>query len=646
MKVSLNVLNHLGLSLYSNVAAVLSETVANSWDADAKNVHITVDVRNDKIVVEDDGDGMTLDDINNRYLLVGYRKRDGKSTATTVLGRSPMGRKGIGKLSLFSIAKHVEVHTKKSGKALAFALDLDDITKAIENDGGNYHPTAIKATFRKSKGTKIVLSRLKGSVIRTAPSLRRKLARRFGIIGSAFDFSVTIDGTPVTATDRDYYHKIEYLWYYGDDSAWVVKEAKNAKATFKRSPDLGDGRRVTGWIASVKEVGQMKDDYGENLNRIIVMSRGKLAQQDILETFGQGGLYAKYLFGEINADFLDEDGLEDIATSNRQELLEDDERFVRLLAFVKDEVSNIKNEWNRLRAASGEERARELPAIATWLDTLDPSTRKAAQKFLGKINQVPIENEESKNLLFAHSVLAFETYRIRKELDKLDSIAIDDLPALKMLFGRLDDIEATLYYQITKERLDVIRLLQKTVDDNALERVVQSILFNHLWLLDPSWDRATETTYMEERVGKVLDTIDAKLSKSEKLARLDIRYKHVSGKHVIIELKRPEISITTTKILDQVGKYRKALKQLFEQAGDKSPLEFIVLLGKEPSDWQNYGDEAANLLEAVDARIVYYTRLLNDANNSYLDYIERSQKAGRVFELIRQIDPSYFSISD
>jgi hypothetical protein len=35
MTVDLNVLEHLGINLYSNIAAVLTEAVANAWDADA-----------------------------------------------------------------------------------------------------------------------------------------------------------------------------------------------------------------------------------------------------------------------------------------------------------------------------------------------------------------------------------------------------------------------------------------------------------------------------------------------------------------------------------------------------------------------------------------------------------------------------------
>lgn len=57
MSLSLNVLNHLGINLYSNVPAVLSEIVANSWDADAENV--TIAISSDEIIIEDNGCGMT-----------------------------------------------------------------------------------------------------------------------------------------------------------------------------------------------------------------------------------------------------------------------------------------------------------------------------------------------------------------------------------------------------------------------------------------------------------------------------------------------------------------------------------------------------------------------------------------------------------
>ncbi len=43
MTISLNALEHLGITPDSNIPAVLSEIVANAWDADAKKVIVTID---------------------------------------------------------------------------------------------------------------------------------------------------------------------------------------------------------------------------------------------------------------------------------------------------------------------------------------------------------------------------------------------------------------------------------------------------------------------------------------------------------------------------------------------------------------------------------------------------------------------------
>ncbi|MFL6149654.1 MAG: ATP-binding protein, partial [Pseudonocardiaceae bacterium] len=75
MTLSLNVLNHLGINLYSNVPAVISEVVANAYDADAETVRIIVDDTVKSITIIDDGCGMTAKDVNDRFLHVGYQRR-------------------------------------------------------------------------------------------------------------------------------------------------------------------------------------------------------------------------------------------------------------------------------------------------------------------------------------------------------------------------------------------------------------------------------------------------------------------------------------------------------------------------------------------------------------------------------------------
>src|SRR5437588_9572340 len=93
LTVDLQVLKHLGIGLYSNMPAVVSEMVANAYDADAKKVE--VNVKDDEIVIKDDGLGMNETDANSKFLTVGYDKR-AHETITPRFARRPMGRKGIG----------------------------------------------------------------------------------------------------------------------------------------------------------------------------------------------------------------------------------------------------------------------------------------------------------------------------------------------------------------------------------------------------------------------------------------------------------------------------------------------------------------------------------------------------------------------
>ena len=167
MTINLNVLNHLGINLYSNIPAVLSEVVANSWDADATSVDI--DIGKEQITIKDNGHGMTLDDINDKYLKIGYERREDKlsvkredgSEVTPHFNRDVMGRKGIGKLSLFSIAETVTVETLKDGSRNGFVMSTDEIKNHIKNDIPDpYEPTPMPESEMKldSKGTRIILT--------------------------------------------------------------------------------------------------------------------------------------------------------------------------------------------------------------------------------------------------------------------------------------------------------------------------------------------------------------------------------------------------------------------------------------------------------------------------------------------------------
>ena len=644
MRLNLNVLNHLGLNLYSNVPAVLAEAVANSWDADARHVSITIDHDGNRIELNDDGTGMDERDINDKYLTVGYERRLNDGSQTAELRRPVMGRKGIGKLSLFSIAETIEVHTAKNGRRHGFRMLLSKIRDSITADADTYEPEQVPAEevqVHGDRGTRIVLTDLKRRLTHTEAALRKRLARRFSIIGDEHQFEVSVNDESISVSDRDYFHKLQYLWVYGADGIQYLEMARNAVKTTERSGHIeSTNNEVWGWIGTVEKVGSLSDE-GDNLNKITILMRGKLAQEDILEDFGEGGIYSKYIIGEINADFLDSDEKADIATSSRQRIREDESRYQVLKEFIRGELKEIQNQWSGYRNKGGLDRAREIPAIKNWYKELPPDPRKAAKRLFGKINQLPIEDNRDRRNIIKNSVLAFESLRYKQNLQVLDRISADNLAAMATFFADYDDIEATLYHQIVQERLAVIHALNERVEESAREHVIRKYLFTHLWLLDPSWERATETPYMERQVTTEFGKIDAGLSDEERRGRVDIKYKLTSGKHVIVELKRASVIINSIELIRQVNKYRTALQKLLVKTGHPNHhMEIVCVVGREPTDWSelNGRQTSDQLLGSINARVVMYQQLIENAERAYRDFIQKHRKAGRVYQLIREIE--------
>lgn len=648
MTLSLSVLNHLGISLYSNVPAVLSEVVANAWDADAEHVSIDIDPNDDRIIILDDGHGMSVDDANQRYLCVGYERRKAPDRARTPrFRRSVMGRKGIGKLSLFSIARTVEVHSVKGSERHGFRMDLDAIQKAIqENQESDYNPQPVDAEeITLSKGTKIVLTDMKLRLHRSGEALKKRLARRFSVIGRSHKFEIALNDDPIRIEDRGYHDKLQYIWTFGESGQETKEAARKLQHAEVRSNEIaatdGNNFQIDGWIGTVEVSGQLKDSYtNESINKIVLMVRGKLAQEDILEEFAEGGLYTKYIIGEIHADFLDLDDEEDIATTSRESIIEENPRYQALKSKLQDELRFIQNEWTKLRNQKGREDALKIPQIKEWEAQLNSDHRKVANNLFGRINRLPIDDLTEKRQLFVSGILAFESLKLRNLLHRLDKVSADNLNILEEVFIQLDDLEASAYYQIVRDRLEVIRKLSDLVDDDAKERAFQEHLFKHLWLLDPSWERATHTEHMERRIYTALGAVFKSLPKEQQRMRVDIHYTTTAGKHVIIELKKASRSLDSMELQGQIRRYFKSVQKVLQANGkENDPFEFVCVVGKRPQDWDTSDMEqrSRDNLEDWNARVVMYDELIENALEAYQDYVDRADQAGRVYHLIKSI---------
>lgn len=643
LTIDLNSLNHLGIGLYSNIPAVVSEVVANSWDADASRVDIAIDRAAGVIRIKDDGWGMTQEEINEKYLKVGYNKR-GKEPAVTPKRRHVMGRKGIGKLALFSIAETIEVQSSKRNPSTGTVqkrgcvLRARDIKAAIKAGRSTYHPKALRpAMVTVAKGTLIVLRGLYKSIDTTERFLRRRLARRFSVIGSEYGFSVSVNGKPISVEDRDYFPKIEYVWTIGKGSEKYADYCENArrKNHISGTVNRAKGYEVTGWVGTFDE--QKSIEAGNN--SVVILAWGKLIHEDILKDIKEGGIFTKYLIGEIRADFLDFDAQSDIATTDRQSLKETDPRFIALRTFVQGEVLRvIQNNWRNWRNEEAEKKALENPKIKAWFEQLTPDNKKYARILFGKIESFPIEDPEYKRDLYRHGILAFESLALRENLDALNELdGTESFGKLTAIFTSMDELEAMHYWQITKTRVEVLKTFERILP-SARERVLQEHIFNHLWLMDPSWERASTDERIEQAVVSEWKKLDAKLSTAEKRGRIDIRYRTAAGKHIIIELKRYARKVTATELVDQIRKYKGALEKCLRKVYPDRPIEIevICILGDRP---EPRDDDSGNrkMLEAVKARYITYDQLIQQTRDSYRDYLAKEKEISRIQELIESL---------
>lgn len=647
IKIDLNVLNHLGMSLYSNTPAVLTEIISNAWDADAKNVEITLDVEKGEVIIKDDGHGMSKEDIANKFLKVGYARREHGRAKSDNLARQVMGRKGIGKLAMFSLADKIQVFSYKLGQEpQAFEVDVKKLQECIKNSK-SYMANAIAIPDNMPYGTTIKLFELKKAIDRTQSYLRKRIARRFSIIGPSHNFTVKINGTDINPSDRDFLSDLEFVWEFGKSDPERIKACVNLtqKNTLNNIISYeGKDFQISGYIGSVVRPSQLKKDPEISNNTITVLSNGRVFEEDILLEFGSAKVFTNYLVGELVADFLDDNEKPDMATSSRQKLQQNDPRYPVLKSFLERSLQAIDKDWDKWRRAKGIDEVKQTtPAVSDWLDSLKKHERDSAEKLLGKVNTFRFSGDEedqrnARKTVLKNTVLAFERLRIQDNLAALDKISNLQSENFKDVFASVNDIEASMFYEITSQRLKVIEKFQKITDENELERAVQMYLYDHLWLLDPSWERVTGTSVMEQTLTKELKQVNPDATSG---ARIDIAFKTVSGKHVIIEMKRPKVHPDIMALVAQGSKYVEATTQWFINnpkscPGGKIPhIDVIFLVG---TGYHAQNQHFVNMqLLSINGKVLTYNDLIVQSKQAYAEYQDKKNDAARIMKIVEGI---------
>ena len=503
------------------------------------------------------------------------------------------------------------------------------------------------------QGTTILLDELKSKrAALTAGALRKRLARRFDVLdrhpAQEGGFYIYINGKAITFADRQELKKLEFIWEFGKET--LPGETLPAGVTRFVLPNdpvkPGTDWRVRGWFGTAKVPTDLtEDEEAGSLKNIIVLARKRPIQEGIVEKLDFSRLFGNYVTGQIEADFLDlDDGYEDIATSDRQRLMEDDERVLALQKFLREAFIKAADQWSEARPKKEAKDALEqYPKLREWVDNRPPWQKDAAEKMIGTIASLEMEKKhEPKDRadLFRAGVLAFERVGLRKAADDLERLSSVTAENLLPLLGAQDAYEAALWVDILRSRVEAIDQFRNLTKDNEKEKVLQEHLFKNLWLLDPAWERATVGGRMEENLKEIAPGLFAKDPEDKSIkGRIDIRYATTTGRHVIVELKRYSAKPTVEQLQEQGLKYYTALMSILkQQQRADTDIEVIFVLGQPPRvinpGAQTEEDYVSSQFARIKGRYRLYDALIESAKNQYEDYLNASDQARDLDELL------------
>jgi hypothetical protein len=387
-----NTIEHLGVRLYSTIPPVIAELIANSYDADAKKVTVIMndtDPDNKEIMVEDNGHGMTFNEINAKFLRIGRNRRQGDSDEEqkSPKDRLVIGKKGLGKLSFFGIAQKIEISTTKDGVRNIFELDWNDIiSQDNKEESADYEPKIIEQDMvdkNKTHGTTITLKSIKRVSDFNADSLAVSMSRFF-IIDKEMDIFIQHNqDKPVQVRNEMKYESLD---------AEITWEIPGGLIGF--DSDYNNKNKITGKLFSTKK----PIPPSTNMRGITLFSRKKLVNNPEYFSESTSSHFFSYLTGWLEVDFIVELS-DDVIQTNRQSVKWDDLDMEKLHEYLQQMIKWLEKDWRKRRVENQTKKLSDETGInlKKWADTMPDKIRPDFNKLLGILRRdVDLPDKEEK----------------------------------------------------------------------------------------------------------------------------------------------------------------------------------------------------------------------------------------------------------
>ena len=613
MRISRLTIDKLGVKLYDKVSAVIAELIANAYDADATSVTVRAPTgkylatRNEgkvsdkgyDIEVTDDGIGMTPQQIQNFFLVVGAERRidNERGDRSSRYHRKVMGRKGVGKLAPFGICKSIEVisaggeYLNGTGKdpemkgylTSHIVLDYEGIMALGDEPDERYRSAVgkLNESYSLEPGTRVILKNFNCRKVPDSRSMERQLARRFGIKSDNWQIQL-LDGTktdpvPVRVGQFEVETMPNTRLTFQSDGT-VIGPDGNVDSKCKAGFDQdGEFRSVTGWMAYSKV--PYKDEL---MAGVRVYCRGKIAAQTTV--FNQRAGFTgehnirSYIVGELHANWLDEK--EDLIQTDRRDILWSEEiaavfqewgqknvkyigtlsrnplrKAIRQLFFELGDVNNrISEEFPRDEQSDIRKRATEIARCLGQTISRGELEEKAVVRDLVDLS-ITLAPHVSLNSM------------MKKAVESADS----PLSVLTSFLRLAQLAELSSFGRIAEDRLKVIDRLNCLKDaEGTNEKSLQQLITDAPWLINPEWAPVTENQtfaslrrefekYYEKKTGDVV--LLAEFQESGK--RPDFVLFSQENTVQIVEIKKPHHLLSDSE-MDRIVKYHNIMKSFLE----------------------------------------------------------------------------------
>ena len=619
-----SLVKHLGLQMYSGAVPALAELVSNSWDADAKHVWLELPLdapidTSSEIVVRDDGTGMSFDEVNDKYLRLGRDRRavEGDHSAG---GRPVLGRKGIGKLAGFGIAKLVEVWTVHEGHLTAFRMDYDRITTA-HSEIAPYKPDVlhdrpVRPADPIQVGTLVRLTRIQLKNRVNGDRFFSGLGRRFSLLSA--DFDVKVNGASLQRQDMP-------LQFRFPQSGFEMADV----------PGIGT---VQWWAGFTEKPIQVDEARG-----ISVLARGKIAQSPFffeLAGGAQSQLGLQYLTGEVIADGLDSDDADLIAT-DRASVLWEHPSAEPMLAWGQHKVRELLREWSRLRHDTHLRRLQDTTPYMAMVAKFPPREQRELLSAIETLAEISTIEGDRLDELVRILIQAYENDHFLNVIRALRDIEDSAQDEIVKIIEEWDVIEAVQTAQLVRGRVEIIETFESMIDRKMPEKPhMQDFLKTHPWLIDPSWQMMAHE--------KALDTVLEKHFNATKLVkkrggkRLDFLCLADSAHSVVVEVKRPGLKIGVDE-LRQLEDYLIYLREKNAESNTDRAMTMkftgVLIYGSMDSAGQAL---AERMRKSGDALIVTWDGLLTTAKRLHREFfdlmVSRAPSGDPRIEALNELD--------